>query len=61
MGAPDDSGHGREHVGLARADRRASPLFTRIAALGDEFQDVLLAVLCDGPELRRWVRDCLIF
>jgi hypothetical protein len=42
-------------------DARESPLFTRIAELGKEFEASLLTLLFDDPELRRWVRDYLIF
>lgn len=38
-----------------------SPLFARIAELGDEFEAGLLTLLFDDPELHRWVRDYLIF
>lgn len=38
-----------------------SPLFARIAELGKESEAGLLALLFDDPELRRWVRECLVF
>ncbi|MFZ0976666.1 MAG: hypothetical protein WAN22_30880 [Solirubrobacteraceae bacterium] len=42
-------------------EARESPLFARIAELGKEFEAGLLTLLFDDPELRRWVRDYLIF
>ena len=42
-------------------EARESLLFTRIAELGKEFEAGLLTLLFDDPELRRWVRDYLIF
>lgn len=46
---------------LAQDEGRDSPLFARVAELGDEFEAGLLTLLFDDPELRRWVRDYLIF
>lgn len=46
---------------LELAQSRKSPLFSRIAELGKEFEAGLLTLLFDDPELRRWVRDYLIF
>ena len=43
------------------ADAAESSLFARIAELGKEFEAGLLALLFDDPELRRWVRDYLVF
>ena len=55
----DDSDQRKQRLGLEEA--RESRLFTRIAELGKEFEAGLLTLLFDDPELRRWVRDYLIF
>jgi hypothetical protein len=46
---------------LALADSQESALFVRVAGLGKEFEAGLLALLFDDPELRRWVREYLMF
>jgi hypothetical protein len=57
----DDPAQRTELGSLSHADRYTSALFTRIADLGNEFESGLLALLFDDRELRRWVRDYLIF
>jgi hypothetical protein len=57
----DDREKRHELTELAPADSDESPLFARIAELGKEFEAGLLALLFDDPELRRWVREYLIF
>lgn len=57
----DDQRMRAELRGLARSARYESPVFSRIADLGNEFEAGLLALLFDDPELHRWVRDYLIF
>lgn len=61
LGILDDGERRQELTELALADSRESPLFARIAELGKEFESGLLALLFDDPELRRWVREYLIF
>jgi len=39
---------------------RDSPVFTRVAELGKKFAG-LLSLLFDDPELRRWVREYIVF
>jgi hypothetical protein len=57
-----DDGDKRQQLSALRVDEaRDSQLFTRIAELGKEFEAGLLTLLFDDPELRRWVRDYLIF
>ncbi len=57
-----DDGHKRRELReLGMAEARESSLFARIAELGKEFEAGLLALLFDDPELRRWVRDYLVF
>ncbi|MDQ6807378.1 MAG: hypothetical protein M3065_21050 [Actinomycetota bacterium] len=46
---------------LGLEEARESPLFTRIADLGVEFESGLVALLFDDPELRRSVREYLVF
>jgi hypothetical protein len=57
----NDSDLRKELSALGIDEARESPLFTRIAELGREFEAGLLTLLFDDPELRRWVRDYLIF
>jgi hypothetical protein len=57
----DDREKRNELSELGVAEGRESSLFMRIAELGKEFEAGLLALLFDDPELRRWVRDYLIF
>jgi hypothetical protein len=57
----DDSDKRGELNALGIEEAPYSPLFTRIAELGDEFEAGLLTLLFDDPELHRWVRDYLIF
>jgi hypothetical protein len=55
----DDGSKRRELSELGVAEAAESPLFARIAELGKEFEAGLLTF--DDPELRRWVRDYLVF
>lgn len=57
----DDGSKRWELSELGVADAVESPLFARIAELGKEFEAGLLTLLFDDPELRRWVRDYLVF
>ena len=57
----NDSEKRKQLSALGVEDARESRLFTRIAELGKEFEAGLLTLLFDDPELRRWVRDYLIF
>lgn len=56
-----DAAKRRDLSNLALADSQESALFARVAELGKEFESGLLALLFDDPELRRWVREYLIF
>jgi hypothetical protein len=40
---------------------RDSPVFARVAELGKEFEAGLLSLLFEDPELRRWVRQYIVF
>jgi hypothetical protein len=57
----DDRARRRELSDLGVEEATESPLFARIAELGKEFEAGLLALLFDDPELRRWVREYLVF
>jgi hypothetical protein len=57
----DDSDQRKQLSTLGMEEARESQLFARIAELGKEFEAGLLTPLFDDPELRRWVRDYLIF
>lgn len=57
----DDGEKRRELSEVGVEDAAESALFTRIAELGKEFEAGLLALLFDDPELRRWVREYLVF
>jgi hypothetical protein len=57
----DDASRREQLSALGVEEAPESQLFTRIAELGKEFEAGLLALLFDDPELRRWVRDYLIF
>ena len=57
----DDRAKRRELSDLGAEEATESPLFARIAELGKEFEAGLLALLFDDPELRRWVREYLVF
>jgi hypothetical protein len=53
-----DDGDRRRHLkDLGVDDASDSPVFTRVAELGREFESGLLSLLFDDPELRRWVRE----
>jgi hypothetical protein len=57
----DDPDKRRELSELGKDQRRQSALFARISELGEEFEAGLLALLFDDGELRRQVREYLIF
>ena len=57
----DDSEKRMELSELDVEGAAESTLFRRIAELGKEFEAGLLALLFDNPELRRWVREYLVF
>jgi len=57
----DDRAKRRELSDLGVEEATESPLFARIAELGKAFEAGLLALLFDDPELRRWVREYLVF
>lgn len=57
----DDGEKRRELSELGVEGASESTLFRRIAELGKEFEAGLLALLFDDPELRRWVREYLVF
>jgi hypothetical protein len=57
----DDHVKRSELAALGPDDARESPLFTRIAELGKEFEAGLLSLLFDDPELRRRVREYVVF
>lgn len=61
LGILDDTEKRTELSALSQEEAPGSQLFTRIAELGKEFEAGLLTVLFDDPELRRWVREYLIF
>jgi hypothetical protein len=46
---------------LRAEDARDSAVFARVAELGKEFEAGLLSLLFDDPELRRWVRQYIVF
>lgn len=57
-----DDGDQRRHLkDLGVDDASDSPVFTRVAELGREFESGLLSLLFDDPELRRWVREYIVF
>ena len=57
----DDSPRRRELSELGVAEATESSLFARIAELGKEFEAGLLTLLFEDPELRRWMREYLVF
>jgi hypothetical protein len=57
-----DDAEQRAALNELRAERaRDSPLFARVAELGKEFEAGLLSLLFDDPQLRRWVRQYIVF
>lgn len=63
-----DATHARALMGLLSGDSAAastpssvSCLFARVAELGREFEGGLLALLFDDPELRRRMREYIVF
>ena len=61
LGVLDDAAQREELDAVTVDDVRRSALFQHVADLGDEFEGGLLALLFDDPQLRRWVREYLIF
>jgi hypothetical protein len=57
----DDGLKRRELSELEVEGSAESGLFRRVAELGKEFEAGLLTLLFDDPELRRWVREYLVF
>ncbi|MEA2124853.1 MAG: hypothetical protein QOI80_1635 [Solirubrobacteraceae bacterium] len=57
----DDPAARTELADLAEADADTSERYASVRELGDEFQNALLALLFETPELERLVRDYLIF
>lgn len=57
-----DDGEKRSQLTQLGADEAAeSPLFARVAQLGREFEDGLLALLFDDRDLRRRMREYIVF
>ena len=57
-----DDGDQRARLSELTADEAAqSPLFERVTELGTEFERGLLALLFDDPELRRRMREYIVF
>lgn len=57
----DDEKQRRKLKELGVDGARDSPVFTRVAELGKEFEAGLLSLLFDDPQLRRWVREYILF
>jgi hypothetical protein len=57
----DDGDQRRQLTELGLEEATDSPLFTRVAELGKEFEAGLLSLLFDDPELHRWVREYMMF
>jgi hypothetical protein len=57
----DDREQRRQLKELDADGARDSTVFTRVAELGKEFEAGLLSLLFDDPELRRWVREYIVF
>lgn len=57
-----DDGDKRGQLSELSAEQAAeSPLFERVTELGREFEDGLLVLLFDDPELRRKMREYIVF
>lgn len=61
LGVLDDDDARGELSALSAGEADGSPLLARVEALADDFEAGLLSLLFDDPELRRWVRDYVIF
>jgi hypothetical protein len=61
LGILDDPARREELGRLSRDGRAGSALWAEVLGLGEEFEAGLLSLLFDDPELRRWVREHLIF
>ena len=46
---------------LGMEEAGESPVFARVAELGEEFEAGLLSLLFDDRDLRRWVREYIVF
>lgn len=57
-----DDSERRSHLDeLGMEDAGESPVFARVAELGEEFEAGLLSLLFDDRDLRRWVREYIVF
>jgi hypothetical protein len=61
LGILDDGDQRARLSALSADDAAQSPLFERVAELGREFEGGLLALLFDDPELRRRMREYIVF
>jgi hypothetical protein len=57
----DDGDKRRQLHRLAADEAAESPLFARVAELGREFEGGLLSLLFDDPDLRRRMREYIVF
>ena len=61
LGILDDGEKRKELTELGADEAAESPLFARVSELGREFEGGLLALLFDDPELRRRMREYIVF
>ena len=61
LGILDDGDQRARLSALSADDAGRSPLFERVTELGKEFEGGLLALLFDDPELRRRMREYIVF
>ena len=61
LGILDDGDKRGQLSALSAEDAPESPLFARVMELGREFEGGLLALLFDDPELRRRMREYIVF
>lgn len=61
LGILDDGDQRARLSELSADDAAQSPLFERVTELGKEFEGGLLALLFDDPELRRRMREYIVF
>lgn len=61
LGILDDGDQRARLSALSADDAAQSPLFERVTELGREFEGGLLALLFDDPELRRRMREYIVF
>jgi hypothetical protein len=61
LGILDDGDKRRQLTQLGADEAAESPLFARVAQLGSEFEGGLLALLFDDPDLRRRMREYIVF